>query len=242
MKICPFRPSCRPSRAAVTKTSLNAWLDLLSINADRDDATEFFNSMVPDGVTRGVVRERDRTAAAGRAAWRGLQPDRRRLRRNRRARSHRHVAARHPPAARHDRSSAVARRRRREALDRRRAASPVAASPTSSSRSATSSSTRSISTCGCRAGDVFVAETAEGVTALVLLGDGTMVVHAGAVGGAPAAEALRRHRDARDAVHRGLRAPQPVRVRRAAERQAVRADDAGSACAAARAARSSTKR
>jgi len=51
--------------AAVTKSSLNAWVDLLSVNADKDEATEFFTSMVPDGVTRGVVRERDRTALLG---------------------------------------------------------------------------------------------------------------------------------------------------------------------------------
>jgi hypothetical protein len=51
--------------SAVTATNLNAWVDLLSVNADKADAIEFFNSMVPTGVTRGVVRERDRTPLLG---------------------------------------------------------------------------------------------------------------------------------------------------------------------------------
>ncbi len=41
------------------------WLDLLSTSADRDSATEFFAAMVPQGITRVVVKERDRTALQG---------------------------------------------------------------------------------------------------------------------------------------------------------------------------------
>ena len=52
-------------------------------------------------------------------------------------------------------------------------------------------------------------------------------LHAGAVGRAPAAETLCRQRNARDAVHYGVRPAQSVRVQRPAERQAVRGDDAG---------------
>ncbi len=41
------------------------WLELLSTTADRDQATEFFDAMVPQGITRVVVKERDRSALQG---------------------------------------------------------------------------------------------------------------------------------------------------------------------------------
>ena len=41
------------------------WLELLSSTADRDAATEFFDAMVPQGITRVVVKERDRSALQG---------------------------------------------------------------------------------------------------------------------------------------------------------------------------------
>ncbi len=41
------------------------WLDLLSPAADRDQALEFFDAMVPQGITRVVVKERDRAALQG---------------------------------------------------------------------------------------------------------------------------------------------------------------------------------
>ena len=50
---------------AVSTTDRATWLALLSPNADRDAATEFFDSMVPQGVTRVVVRERDRQPLLG---------------------------------------------------------------------------------------------------------------------------------------------------------------------------------
>jgi peptidase M1-like protein len=49
----------------ISTTDRSAWMALLSPNADRDAATEFFDSMVPQGVTRTVVRERDRSALLG---------------------------------------------------------------------------------------------------------------------------------------------------------------------------------
>ncbi len=49
----------------VTSTDRASWLALLSPNADRDAATEFFDAMVPQGVTRAVLRERDRSPLAG---------------------------------------------------------------------------------------------------------------------------------------------------------------------------------
>lgn len=41
------------------------WLELLSSTADRDAATAFFDAMVPQGITRVVVKERDRSALQG---------------------------------------------------------------------------------------------------------------------------------------------------------------------------------
>ena len=35
------------------------WLELLSTSADRDTATEFFDAMVPQGITRVVVKDDD---------------------------------------------------------------------------------------------------------------------------------------------------------------------------------------
>lgn len=50
---------------AISTTSRAAWLALLSEGADRDQALEFFDAMVPQGVTRAVIRERERAALAG---------------------------------------------------------------------------------------------------------------------------------------------------------------------------------
>ena len=41
------------------------WLELQSPTADRDAATEFFDAMVPQGITGVVVKERDRSALQG---------------------------------------------------------------------------------------------------------------------------------------------------------------------------------
>lgn len=41
------------------------WMELLSSTADPDAATEFFDAMVPQGITRVVVKERDRTPLQG---------------------------------------------------------------------------------------------------------------------------------------------------------------------------------
>jgi hypothetical protein len=50
---------------AISTSNRDAWLALLSPTADRDQAIEFFEAMVPQGVTRAVIRERDRAALPG---------------------------------------------------------------------------------------------------------------------------------------------------------------------------------
>ena len=50
---------------AISTADRAGWAALLSQNADRDAAVEFFDAMVPPGVTRAVVRERDRVPLLG---------------------------------------------------------------------------------------------------------------------------------------------------------------------------------
>ncbi|MDO8678726.1 MAG: M1 family aminopeptidase, partial [Acidobacteriota bacterium] len=50
---------------AISTMDRNRWVELLSPAADRDQALEFFEAMVPQGITRVVVKERDRTALQG---------------------------------------------------------------------------------------------------------------------------------------------------------------------------------
>jgi hypothetical protein len=50
---------------AISTMERGRWIDLLSPSADRDQALEFFEAMVPQGVTRVVVKERDRSALQG---------------------------------------------------------------------------------------------------------------------------------------------------------------------------------
>ncbi len=159
---------------AISTTDRAAWLNLLSSNADRDAATEFFDSMVPQGVTRVVVRERDRselmgalpgdgyrligevfieTGARGRiVTWR---LDIRKPRESTERQPWRLVAEERLSFVEglhrlslHPEKQFLARDLVLESVDFQ---------------------------LRLPAGDVFVADTAEGVTALVLLGDGSMV-------------------------------------------------------------------
>ena len=58
---------------AISTTERERWIELLSPNADRDAAIEFFDSMVPSGVTRAVIRERDRQPLNGALPGEGFQ-------------------------------------------------------------------------------------------------------------------------------------------------------------------------
>ena len=50
---------------AISTSDRAKWLNLLSDSADRDQAVEFFDAMVPQGVNRAVVKERDRSPLMG---------------------------------------------------------------------------------------------------------------------------------------------------------------------------------
>jgi hypothetical protein len=51
--------------AAISTSDRNRWTDLLSPNADREQSLEFFDAIVPQGLTRVVVKERDRAPLVG---------------------------------------------------------------------------------------------------------------------------------------------------------------------------------
>jgi hypothetical protein len=159
---------------AISTTNRAAWLDLLSPNADRDAAVEFFDSMVPQGVTRVVVRERDRTDLMGALPGDGYRLiaevfietgargriltwrlDVRRPRDSTERQPWRVVAE--------ERLSSIEGLHRLSLHPNKQflAHGLVVQSVDFQLRLPT--------------GDVFVAETAEGVTTLLLIGDGTMV-------------------------------------------------------------------
>ena len=151
------------------------WLDLISPLADRNQAGEFFDAMVPPGITRVVVKERDRSAlqgtlpgegyrlmvevfietgARGRIATWALD-----IRRPRGE----DIGAQPWRILTQDRLASI------EGLHR------LSLSP-QKQFAARNLVLRAIDfELRLPAGDVFVAETPEGMTALVLLGDGTMV-------------------------------------------------------------------
>lgn len=58
---------------AISTTDRARWTDLLSATADRDQALEFFDAMVPQGITRVVVKERDRSPLQGTLPGEGFQ-------------------------------------------------------------------------------------------------------------------------------------------------------------------------
>jgi hypothetical protein len=159
---------------AIRTSDRSAWLALQSINADSTAALEFFDTMIPQGVTRGVVRERDRqpllgalpgdgyslivevfteTGARGRiATWR---LDIRRPRES---------EERQPWRVTGQEKLSTVEGLHRLALDAEKqftAQNLVIKSIDFELR--------------LESGDVFVAQALEGITALVLLGDGTMV-------------------------------------------------------------------
>ena len=58
---------------AISTMDRNRWIELLSPTADREQSLEFFDAMVPQGITRVVVKERDRSALQGALPGEGYQ-------------------------------------------------------------------------------------------------------------------------------------------------------------------------
>ncbi|HEX8028949.1 MAG TPA: M1 family aminopeptidase, partial [Vicinamibacterales bacterium] len=160
---------------AISTTDRQRWIDLLSPSADRDQALEFFDAMVPQGITRVVVKERDRSALQGALPGEGYRLvievfmetgqrgriatwrlDIRRPRGDDIGRQPWRILS-------EDRLASI------EGLHR------LSLSP-EKQFAAKNLVLKAIDfELRLPAGDVFVAETPEGVTAMVLLGEGTMV-------------------------------------------------------------------
>ncbi len=151
------------------------WIELLSQSADRDQALEFFDAMVPQGITRVVVKERDRSALQGTLPGEGF-------------RLVVEVFMETGPRGRIATWRLDIRRPRGEDLGRqpwRILAEDRLASIEGLHRLSMNSEKQYAAKnlilravdfeLRLPAGDVFVAETPEGVTAMVLLGEGTMV-------------------------------------------------------------------
>ncbi len=159
---------------AISTTNRAAWLDLLSANADRDQAVEFFDAMVPQGVTRAVIRGRERSPLPGSLPGEGY-------------RLVAEVFVETGPRGRIATWRLDIRRSRGETTDRQpwRIVSEDRLSSIEGLHrlslqpqkqfAARDLSIRSVDfEIRLPAGDAFIAETAEGVTALVILGDGAM--------------------------------------------------------------------
>ena len=153
------------------------WLELLSATADRDQATSFFDAMVPQGITRVVVKERDRSALQGALPGEGY-------------RLVVEVFIETGPRGRIATWRLDIRRPRGDDVGRqpwRILAQDRLASIEGLHRLALNPEKRFAARnlvlkavdfeLRLPAGDVFVAETPEGLTALVLLGEGTMLFH-----------------------------------------------------------------
>ena len=155
------------------------WIALLSPSADRQQAIDFFDAMVPQGITRVVVKERDRSALQGSLPGEGY-------------RLVVEVFMETGPRGRIATWHLDIRRPRGEDLGRQpwrilsedRLASieglhRLALHP-EKQFAARNLAVKAVDfELRLPAGDVFVAETPEGVTAIVLLGEGTMLFHPG---------------------------------------------------------------
>ena len=160
---------------SISTADRQRWTDLLSAAADRNQALEFFDAMVPQGITRVVVKERDRSALQGTLPGEGFRLvvevfietgprgriatwnlDIRRPRGDDVGRQPWRIVAQ-------DRLASI------EGLHR------LSLSP-EKQYAAKNLELRAVDfELRLPSGDVFVVETPEGVTGLVLLGEGTMV-------------------------------------------------------------------
>jgi len=159
---------------AISTMDRNRWAELLSPIADRDQSLEFFDAMVPQGITRVVIKERDRSALPGALPGEGY-------------RLMLEVFLETGTRGRIATWRLDIRRPRGDDLGRqpwRIVGEDRLASIEGLHRLALQGEKQFTArglvitaidfTLRLPAGDVFVAETAEGVTALVLLGEGTM--------------------------------------------------------------------
>jgi hypothetical protein len=164
---------------AISTMERARWIDLLSPSADRDQALEFFEAMVPQGITRVVVKERDRSALQGTLPGEGY-------------RLVIEVFMETGPRGRIATWRLDIRRPRGEDIGRqpwRILSEDRLASIEGLHRLSLHPEKQFVAKnltlkavdfeLRMPAGDVFVAETPEGVTAMAMIGDGTMVFNPG---------------------------------------------------------------
>jgi hypothetical protein len=160
---------------AISTGDRQKWTDLLSASADRDTALQFFDDMVPPGVTRVIVKERDRSSLQGTLPGEGF-------------RLIVEVFIETGPSGRIATWRLDVRRPRGDDLGRqpwRITDEDRLASIEGLHRLSLNAEKQFVARnlvlraidfeLRLPAGDVFVAETPDGATALVLLGEGTMV-------------------------------------------------------------------
>ncbi|HUQ86310.1 MAG TPA: M1 family aminopeptidase [Vicinamibacterales bacterium] len=155
------------------------WTDLLSPTADKDQALEFFDAMIPQAITRVVVKERDRSALQGALPGEGYRLVVEVLIET----GSRGRIATWRLDIRRPRGEDIGRQPWRVLTQERLASIEglhrLALQP-DKQYAAKNLVLKSVDfELRMPTGDVFVAETAEGVTAIVLLGDGTMVFQPG---------------------------------------------------------------
>lgn len=160
---------------AISTMDRNRWIALLSPGADRDQSLEFFDAMVPQGITRVVVKERDRQPLQGSLPGEGYRlvlevfletGNRGRIatwRLDIRRPRGEDIGPQPWRILSEDRLASI------EGLHRL----SLNAEKQYTARNLVL--TAIDFTLRLPAGDVFVAETAEGATALVLIGEGTML-------------------------------------------------------------------
>jgi hypothetical protein len=160
---------------AISTMDRNRWLDLLSPLADRDQALEFFDAMVPQGITRVVVKERDRSALQGTLPGEGYRLV---LEVFQEAGNRGRIATWRLDIRRARGEDLGPQPWRIQGEDRLASIEGLhrLALQTEKQFAARNLVLTAVDfTLKLPQGDVFVAETAEGVTALVLIGDGTMM-------------------------------------------------------------------
>ncbi|MSO62106.1 MAG: hypothetical protein EXQ50_08460 [Acidobacteria bacterium] len=160
---------------AISTSDRNRWVELLSPLADREQSLQFFDAMVPQGINRVVVKQRDRAALQGTLPGEGY----RLVLEVFQERGSRGCIATWRLDIRRPRGDEIGRQPWRILSEDRLAS--IEGLHRLSLQADKQYSARNLVltavdfTLRLPVGDVFVAETAEGVTALVLIGDGTML-------------------------------------------------------------------
>ena len=160
---------------SVSTVARERWTELLSPSADRDEALEFFDAMVPPGITHVVIKERDRAALPGALPGEGFRLV---------VEVFMETGARGRIATwrldiRRPRGDDIGRQPWRIVAEERLASIEGLHRLALHSEKQFAARNLILKAVDFElrlpAGDVFVSETAEGVTAMVLVGEGTMV-------------------------------------------------------------------